>query len=147
MRAVLQRVTQAVVTVSGETAGSIGPGILVFLGVSKTDSEQDASYLADRTVKLRIFPDTSGKMNRSVEDCGAGVLIVPQFTLYGDCRRGRRPSFDAAAEPELAEALYEQFVACVASYGVPVATGTFRAHMEVTLTNDGPVTFLLESTK
>lgn len=124
---------------------SIGSGILVFLGVSKKDREQDADFLADKIVKLRMFPDERGKMNKSVEDVGGAVLIVPQFTLYGNCRKGRRPSFDEAAAPELAVPLYNYFVARVASYGLSVATGVFQAHMEVSLTNDGPVTFLLES--
>jgi D-aminoacyl-tRNA deacylase len=147
MRTILQRVSSACVTVDGVAVGSIGTGVLVFLGVSKTDREEDAGYLAEKIVKLRIFPDENGKMNRSVEDVGGAVLIVSQFTLYGDCRKGRRPSFDEAAPPELADPLYKYFVARVASYGVFVATGVFQAHMKVSLTNDGPVTFLLESKK
>ncbi len=145
MRVVVQRVSRAAVTVDSATVGSIGPGLVVFLGVSKSDREQDADYLADKIVKLRVFPDANGKMNRSVEDTGGAVLVVSQFTLYGDCRKGRRPSFDEAAAPEVAVALYNYFVSRVASYGVFVATGVFQAHMEVSLTNDGPVTLLLES--
>ena len=145
MRAVAQRVSRAHVIVDGAMVGSIGPGVLVFLGVSRTDREQDADYLAGKIVKLRMFSDGSGKMNKSVEDVRGAVLIVPQFTLYGDCRKGRRPSFDEAAGPELAVPLYKYFVARVASYGISVETGIFQAHMEVSLTNDGPVTFLLDS--
>lgn len=145
MRTVSQRVSHAHVTVDGVMVASIGPGILVFLGIARTDREQAADYLANKVVKLRMFSDEDGKMNRSVEEVGGAVLIVPQFTLYGDCRKGRRPSFDEAAAPEIAVPLYKYFVSRVASYGISVATGVFQAHMKVSLTNDGPVTFLLES--
>ncbi len=144
MRALLQRVTEARVTVDGVVTGEIGPGLLVLLGVSKQDTQTDADFLAQKTLHLRIFQDGQGKMNRSLIDTGGGLLVVSQFTLYGDCRKGRRPSFDDAAPAEQARALYEHFVA-TAARSVPVATGIFQAHMSVSLTNDGPVTLFLET--
>ncbi|HTB13734.1 MAG TPA: D-aminoacyl-tRNA deacylase [Bryobacteraceae bacterium] len=144
MRALLQRVTEAQVVVDQSITGEIGPGLLVLLGVSKKDTEIDAEFVAQKTLNLRVFEDEQGKMNRSVLDTGGSLLVVSQFTLYGDCRKGRRPSFDDAAPAEQARALYEHFVA-VASRSVPVATGIFQAHMKVSLTNDGPVTLIIES--
>lgn len=145
MRAVLQRVTRAQVTVDEEVVGKIGEGWLVLLGVAKGDAPVDADYIAEKIVQLRGFSDEQGKMNRSVQDIGGGVLVVSQFTLLGDCRKGRRPGFSDAADPATAEALYLAVAEKVAALGVPVATGTFRASMAVELVNDGPVTFLLES--
>ena len=145
MRAVLQRVHQAEVTVNGRTAGRIGPGILVLLGVAKGDLETDADYLLDRIVGLRMFPDQDGKMNRSLLDTGGALLIVSQFTLYGDCRKGRRPGFDDAAPPEAAKLLYEYFVTRARALSIMVETGEFQAMMNVSLVNHGPVTFILES--
>jgi D-tyrosyl-tRNA(Tyr) deacylase len=127
--------------------GEIGSGLLVLLGVTHDDTHSDVQYMAEKTVGLRIFEDDDGKMNRSLLDNCGEMLVVSQFTLLGDCRKGRRPSFVAAAEPQLAEQLYEQFVAEVESRGIRVATGTFRAHMDVMLINDGPVTLLLDSRK
>jgi D-tyrosyl-tRNA(Tyr) deacylase len=146
MRAVIQRVTGASVKVEGAVVGDIGAGLLVLLGVAKTDSEEDAAFLAEKVVNLRIFSDDAGKMNRSLIDAGGAVLVVSQFTLYGDTRKGRRPGFDAAAPAETARALYESFVAAARAHGVHVETGVFQAHMEVSLVNDGPVTLLVEST-
>ena len=145
MKAVLQRVNRASVVVDGEIVGQIGPGILVFLGVEQGDSEADARQLADKTVDLRIFDDPQGKMNLSLADTRGSLLVVSQFTLLGDCRKGRRPSFVAAAPPELAEKLYETFIAAAGIRGIPVASGKFRAMMEVELVNDGPVTLILDS--
>lgn len=145
MRALLQRVSEAAVSVGGEEVARIGPGLLVLLGVAQGDSAEDARYLAGKVAGLRIFEDEAGKMNRSVLEVGGEVLVVSQFTLLADCRKGRRPSFTAAAGPEEAEALYEVFVDELRERSVPVATGVFQAHMHVTLTNDGPVTILLES--
>jgi D-tyrosyl-tRNA(Tyr) deacylase len=147
MRAVLQRVSQASVTVGDETVGQIERGLLVLLGVQQGDSEADARLLADKAVALRIFDDADGKMNLSLVDVGGAVLVVSQFTLLGDCRKGRRPSFVEAAPPEVAEKLYETFVAAIGLQGVPVSTGRFRADMQVSLVNDGPVTLLLDSRK
>ncbi|WP_406700973.1 D-aminoacyl-tRNA deacylase [Singulisphaera sp. Ch08] len=147
MRAVLQRVTRASVDVEGERVGEIGPGWLVLLGVAKGDSDDDAIRLADKIVNLRAFEDAEGKMNLSVSDTGGSVLVVSQFTLLGDCRGGRRPSFTEAAEPTEADRLYRYFVDRVAATGLNVATGVFRAMMKVELINDGPVTLLLESRK
>lgn len=147
MRAVIQRVTQAKVSVDGETIGAIGAGLLVLLGVARDDIEADVSYLADKTAGLRILEDADGKMNRSAEEAGAEILVVSQFTLFGDSRRGRRPSFDAAAGPDLADALYQRYVALLQAKGLTVATGKFRATMSVELTNDGPVTIMLDSKK
>ena len=146
MRVVLQRVKQARVEVDGTITGEIGPGLLLLIGVAKSDTESDASYLADKVINLRIFPDDAGKMNRSVRDTGGGLLLVSQFTLYGDCRKGRRPSFDAAAGPEQARRLYEYFVERCRESGLRVETGIFQAMMSVYLQNDGPVTLICEST-
>jgi D-aminoacyl-tRNA deacylase len=145
MRAVVQRVTSGRVEVEGAVVGEIGAGLLVLLGVSKTDSAKDADFLADKIVNLRIFSDDAGKMNRSLIDTGGELLVVSQFTLYGDCSKGRRPGFDAAAPAETARALYEHFVAAARATGVRVQTGVFQAHMAVSLVNDGPVTLLVES--
>jgi len=145
MRAVVQRVSQCHVTVADETTGKIGAGLLVLLGVGATDQKRDADYLAEKIVNLRIFEDDQKKMNRSLIDTGGELLAVSQFTLLGDCRKGRRPSFVRAAPPELAERLYEHFVAQVRNRGVRVETGRFRAMMAVSLINDGPVTLILES--
>lgn len=147
MRAVVQRVSRASVKVDGETIGQIGAGLLVLLGVAQDDSEADAGYLADKIVGLRIFEDAEGKMNRSVVEAGGALLAVSQFTLFGDVRRGKRPSFDAAARPERANALYEYFVAKVRATGLRVETGKFQAMMHVELVNEGPVTILLDSRK
>jgi D-tyrosyl-tRNA(Tyr) deacylase len=133
------------VDVNGRTVGAIGPGILALLGISREDSQADADYLLDKLLHLRIFPDEERKMNRSILDCGGSLLVVSQFTLYGDCRKGRRPSFDQAAPPEKAQALYEYFVAAARRSPVPVQTGVFQAMMEVHLVNEGPVTILLDS--
>ena len=145
MRALIQRVTSARVEVDGVVVGEIGPGLLVLLGVAKTDSEKDADFLAAKIVNLRIFADAEGKMNLSVLEAGGALLVVSQFTLYGDCRKGRRPGFDAAAPSETARALYERFVDAARMTGVRVETGVFQAHMAVSLVNDGPVTLLVES--
>ncbi len=145
MRAVVQRVTSASVEVEGTIAGEIGPGLLVLVGVTKTDTAKDAAFLAEKIVNLRIFADGNGKMNRSLVESGGAMLAVSQFTLYGDCRKGRRPSFDAAAPAEQARALYESFIVAARSAGVRVETGVFQAHMRVSLVNDGPVTLLVES--
>jgi len=147
MRAVLQRVLAASVTVDGRTIGSIGPGLLVLLGVAKGDAEADADYLLDRITGLRIFPDENDKMNRSLLDVGGALLVVSQFTLYGDCLKGRRPGFDAAASPEAAKSLYEYFVTRARTLSIMVETGEFQAMMNVSLVNHGPVTFILESKK
>jgi D-tyrosyl-tRNA(Tyr) deacylase len=147
MRAVIQRVTRASVTVGGKTAGEIGLGFLVLLGVGKQDTEADAEYLAEKTAGLRVFPDAEDKMNRSIGEAGGAVLVVSQFTLYGDCRKGRRPSFDQAAPPELGHALYEKYIAALRARGLAVETGTFQAMMQVELVNDGPVTLLLDSAR
>jgi D-aminoacyl-tRNA deacylase len=143
MRAVLQRVSRASVTIAGEVVGQIGRGILVLLGVEPDDTEEDARQLADKTIALRIFDDADGKMNLSLEEIGGSLLVVSQFTLLGDCRKGRRPSFIGAAPPELAEKLYNTYIGVAGSRGVPIATGRFRAMMHVELVNDGPVTFIL----
>jgi D-aminoacyl-tRNA deacylase len=145
MRAVVQRVSRARVEVDGKVTGEIGAGLLVLLGVSKTDQESDADFVAEKIVNLRIFSDAAGKMNLSLLDAGGALLAVSQFTLYGDCRKGRRPSFDQAAPAEQARALYERFVEAARRGGVRVETGVFQAHMEVSLVNDGPVTLLVES--
>lgn len=147
MRAVIQRVLKAEVTVKGEPVGQIGKGLLVYLGVGGGDSEQDAEFMAEKLVNLRVFADDAGKMNRSVVDVGGQILLVSNFTLYGDCRRGRRPGFDAAAQPELAEQLYEKVVTSVAEQGVPVEKGLFGGYMHISSTNDGPVTLLLDSSR
>ncbi len=147
MRAVVQRVAGAKVTVGEAVTGEIGAGLLVLLGVGEGDAEADAAYLADKIAGLRVFEDESGKMNRSVEDIGAGVLAVSQFTLYGDVRRGRRPSFDQAAPPDEAKRLYETFCELLRAKGLRVETGVFQAMMDVELVNQGPVTILLDSAK
>jgi D-tyrosyl-tRNA(Tyr) deacylase len=147
VRAVIQRVTRASVTVEGRVAGEIGAGLLVLLGVSRTDNPETAAYLAEKIVNLRIFSDEAGKMNLSLLDVGGSALLVSQFTLYGDTRGGRRPSYIQAAPPEQAGLLYEEFVRSIRSLGVPVHTGVFQAHMQVELVNDGPVTILLDSEK
>ena len=147
MRAVVQRVQRAEVRVLGEAVGRIGPGLLVLLGVGSGDTEQDADGLAGKIVGLRIFEDAAGQMNLAVGEVGGAVLVVSQFTLYGDCRRGRRPSFTEAMEPAGAERLCARFVERVRALGAPVETGRFRARMEVDLVNDGPVTMLLDSKK
>lgn len=147
MRAVVQRVSRAKVTVESQVTGEIGPGLLVLLGVCEDDTYDDASYLAEKIVSLRIFPDDEGKMNRSLAETGGRMLVVSQFTLFGDCRKGRRPSFIKAARPELADSLYRIFVVEVQGRGVQTATGRFQAHMDVELVNDGPVTLLLDSRK
>ncbi len=144
MRALLQRVTEARVTVDRAVTGEIGAGLLVLLGVSKLDTEADAEFVAQKVLNLRIFEDEQGKMNRSLIDTGGAMLVVSQFTLYGDCRKGRRPSFDDAAPAEEARALYEHFVA-EARRSVRVETGVFQAHMSVSLINDGPVTLIVET--
>ncbi len=145
MRACVQRVSEARVEVAGEICGQIDRGLLVLLGVAADDTPDDARQLADKIAGLRIFDDADGKMNLALADVGGAMLVVSQFTLLGDCRKGRRPSFVGAAPPELAEALYEVFVAAVAGQGITVATGRFRQHMLVSLTNDGPVTLLIDS--
>lgn len=147
MRAVLQRVTEAHVEVSDEVVGEIGVGLLVLLGVARGDTTTDADYLCEKIINLRIFDDGEGKMNLSLLDVGAEMLVVSQFTLFGDTRRGRRPSYSDAAEPEKANELYEYFVDRVRSLGVKVETGVFQAMMNVSLRNDGPVTILLDSKK
>ncbi len=147
MRAVIQRVTRASVTIEGRVAGEIGAGLLVLLGVSKTDHPESASYLAEKIANLRIFSDEAGKMNLSVLDTAGSALVVSQFTLYGDTRGGRRPSFIQAAPPEEANRLYQEFVKSLRSLGMKVETGVFQAHMQVELVNDGPVTILLDSEK
>ena len=147
MRAVVQRVRRVSVTVDGETVGAIGQGLLVLLGVAHDDGESDADYLADKIAGLRIFEDAGGKMNRSVVDQGGAVLAVSQFTLFGDVRRGKRPSFDAAARPEQAVWLYESFVEKIRAKGLRCETGKFQAMMDVELVNAGPVTILLDSKK
>lgn len=145
MRVVVQRVTYAKVEVEGAVVGEIGPGMLVLLGVAKGDTTADADYLAVKVSQLRIFSDSGGKMNLSVTEAGGAMLVVSQFTLYGDCRKGRRPGFDAAALPEDARVLYEYFVDGVRRTGLRVETGEFQADMAVSLLNDGPVTFIVES--
>ena len=145
MRAVVQRVRRASVTVDGTIASAIGAGLLVFVGVADDDGPADVEYIATKTRDLRIFPDDEGRMNRSVVDSGGAVLVVSQFTLQADCRKGRRPSFDGAAPGPLAKALYEDVVRRLRDHGLDVATGVFQADMAVELVNDGPVTMLLDS--
>lgn len=145
MRAVVQRVRRASVTVDGRVVGAIGPGLLVLLGVGRGDTDGDAAYVAGKIHGLRLFADAEGRMNRSVAEAGGAVLVVSQFTLFGDCRRGRRPSYGAAAPPDRARALYEALVARLRAVGLPVRTGEFQALMDVELVNDGPVTVLLDS--
>lgn len=147
MRAVIQRVSQAKVEVDGVVSGAIESGLLVLLGVTKADTASEAEILADKVANLRIFADQAGKMNRSVLETGGSLLVVSQFTLYGDCRKGRRPSFDQAAWAEQARALYEEFVAIARRTGLRVETGIFQAHMMVSLVNDGPVTLIIDVEK
>lgn len=147
MRAVIQRVKAGSVSVDGKIVGQIGPGLVVLLGIGQGDKEEDARYLADKTANLRIFEDEKGKMNLSVLETGGEILAVSQFTLYGDCRQGRRPGFTAAAPPDLAQTLYLLFVSEIGSLGINVATGIFQEHMLVSIENQGPVTMLLDSRK
>ena len=144
MRAVVQRVSSASVAVAGEQVGAIGVGLLVLLAVAPGDGDEQVRWLADKLANLRIFPDEAGRMNRSVADVGGGLLVVSQFTLYGDCRKGRRPSFVAAAPPQIAEPLYEAFLAAARATGLRVRSGRFGADMQVSLTNDGPVTLVVD---
>ena len=145
MRACIQRVTQAAVTVNGELVSRIGKGFLVLLGVGAEDTKEEAIKLAEKIIGLRVFEDQAGKMNLSLQEVSGEILVVSQFTLFADCRKGRRPSFTGAAPPELAEQLYEFFVNYIAQKGIPVRTGRFREHMLVELVNDGPVTIWLDS--
>jgi len=147
MRAVLQRVSSASVTVEGTTVGAIGPGLMILLGVEKGDGEEDAHILAKKTAGLRIFEDEGGRMNLAVGEAGGAVLVVSQFTLLADCRKGRRPGFSQAAPPQEADALYRRFVELLRQEGLEVATGVFQAMMDVHLINNGPVTMLLDSRK
>jgi len=145
MRVVVQRVSEARVSIGDEVIGAIGPGLCILLGVGTKDTETAAEFLASKIINLRIFEDKQGKMNRSIRDLGGELLVVSQFTLYGDSRKGNRPSFTAAATPEAARRLYEHFIQRLRQVGLKVATGKFRAHMKIALVNDGPVTLLLES--
>jgi D-tyrosyl-tRNA(Tyr) deacylase len=147
MRAVIQRVLQAKVTVEGRQVGKIEKGLLVYLGVGKEDTVRDAQFMADKLVNLRIFADEAGKMNRSVQDVGGAILLVSNFTLHGDCRKGRRPGFDAAADPKPAKQLYEKVIEIITEQGTAVEKGAFGEYMHVSSINDGPVTFLLESSR
>ena len=147
MRAVIQRVSKASVTVDSEITGEIGPGLLVLLGIHKEDREQEIKWMVEKIINLRIFEDENGKMNRSLIDTNGAMLVVSQFTLYGDCRKGRRPGYSSAAPPETANTLYQQFIEAVAQKDIPVASGRFQAHMDVELVNDGPVTLLLDSAR
>lgn len=147
MRAVVQRVKKAKVEIAGRTAGKIDSGLLVFLGIGEGDTEKDCEYLANKIAHLRVFSDDEGLMNRSLVETGGGVLLVSQFTLWGDCRKGRRPSFSRAASPEEARNLYDSFIGIMRGKGVPVETGEFQEMMEVHLINDGPVTLLIDSAR
>ncbi|MDE0396440.1 MAG: D-aminoacyl-tRNA deacylase [Candidatus Poribacteria bacterium] len=147
MRAVVQRVKSASVTVDGELVSEIGAGVLIFLGVAHDDTATELAYIANKVANLRIFEDEDGKMNRSLLETGGAALVVSQFTLYGDCRKGRRPSFITAARPEVANALYEQLISALEQQNIPTQGGTFQAMMDVQLINDGPVTILLDSDK
>lgn len=147
MRAVVQRVTSSSVTVEGETTGKIDKGLMVLLGVADGDTDKDVTYMVDKIVNLRIFEDENDKMNLSLQDIGASLLVVSQFTLLGDCRKGRRPSFIEAARPEMADNLYQKFVDKARSMGIRTETGRFKTHMMVELINDGPVTILVDSSK
>ena len=145
MKLVIQRVSQASVVIDGGTVGTIRTGLVVFIGISRSDTLADADYLSDKVLGLRVFPDESGKMNRNIAEAGGSLLVVSQFTLYGDCRKGRRPSFDQAAPPEQARDTYDYFVSTLRRGPVPVETGVFQAMMEVHLVNEGPITLLMES--
>lgn len=147
MRAVIQRVLEAKVEVCGRIVGQVGSGLLVYLGVGKGDEQKDAEFMAEKLANLRIFADDQGKMNLSVQDIRGSILLVSNFTLHGDCRKGRRPGFDAAADPALAEKLYENVAKLIRNQAIPVETGTFGEYMQVTSKNDGPITFLLDSGK
>lgn len=147
MRAVIQRVLQAEVEVGGQRLSQIEKGLLVYLSVGKADTVKDAQFMAEKLVKLRIFADEAGKMNRSVLEVGGAILLVSNFTLHGDCKKGRRPGFDAAAEPQLAQQLYEKVIELITGQGVTVEKGAFGEHMHVSSVNDGPVTFLLDSSR
>jgi D-tyrosyl-tRNA(Tyr) deacylase len=147
MRAVIQRVQHASVSVDGRVVGEIGGGVLVLLGIASGDSSQDARYLAEKTAHLRIFADAAGKMNLSLLETGGSALVVSQFTLYADLRRGRRPGFERSAPPAAANVIYQEYVRCLSALGIPVRTGTFQAQMIVELANDGPVTILIDSEK
>lgn len=147
MRAVFQRVTRARVAVGGQTVASIGPGALILLAVGKEDTGKDASYMAEKLTGLRVFSDEEGKMNRSLLDTGGEAIVVSQFTLYGDVKKGKRPGFDGAAPPDSGDRLYREVVDRMKELGVPTGTGVFGAHMEVELVNDGPVTILISSQK
>jgi len=147
MRAVIQRVLQAEVKVNNRQVGKIEKGLLVYLSVGKKDTIKDAQFMADKLVNLRIFADEAGKMNRSVLDVGGAILLVSNFTLHGDCRKGRRPGFDAAAEPKSAQQFYEKVIDLIAEQGIAVEKGAFGEYMQVSSTNDGPVTFLLDSSR
>lgn len=147
MRAVVQRVTSSSVTVEGETTGKIDKGLMVLLGVADGDTDKDVTYMVDKIVNLRIFEDENDKMNLSLQDIGGSLLVVSQFTLLGDCRKGRRPSFIEAAKPEIADKLYQKFVDKARSMGIRTETGRFQTHMMVELINDGPVTILVDSNK
>lgn len=147
MRAVVQRASRASVAIGGTTVAAIGPGLVILLGIRASDTAADIAWLTDKIINLRIFEDPDGKMNISLADMGGEMLIVSQFTLYGDCRKGRRPGFSTAAPPEIAEPLYNQFIDLARKSGIRVATGTFQAAMQVELVNDGPVTLLLDSEK
>ena len=147
MRVVIQRVLHAQVEVNGQSVGRIDKGFLVYLGVGKEDIPKDAEFIAEKLINLRIFPDDDGKMNRSLLDVGGAVLLVSNFTLHGDCRKGRRPGFEAAAQPQVAEQLYEKVAELIARQGVSVEKGVFGEYMQVTSTNDGPINFLLDSSR
>ena len=147
MRFVCQRVLNAQVEVNGQSVGRINKGLLIYLGVGKEDTLKDAEFIAEKLINLRIFPDDDGKMNRSLLDVGGAVLLVSNFTLHGDCRKGRRPGFEAAAQPQVAEQLYEKVAELIARQGVSVEKGVFGEYMQVTSTNDGPINFLLDSSR